>query len=168
MNINNSLEGFDRVWDRVMKDEARRPHPPRPPKPPEAKCECEGLRRFMDGAAQSAEVYRALARRCRSRRDAAAFSQMSRDESEMLRELQSAYFLMTGDSYRPHTHPVPREGMLTAMREQYRREQKSAEMYEDAVRENKISNISALCKKNIAIERRHGEILLRMINSVMR
>jgi len=167
MNINNnSLEGFDKVWDRVVSDSDRHHgHRPPPPKPP---CQCETLRRMMDGAAQSAEVYRQLARQCRSRRDATVFGEMSRDESAMLNELQSAYYLMTGDSYRPQVKPRRSQGMLSQIREQYYRELKSAQMYEDTIRENKISNISAICKKNLAIERRHAENLERIINNVMR
>ena len=161
--MKNELDGFDRVWDRVMKE--NRPRPPRPDKP---ECECRELRRFMEEAAQAEAVYRDLARRSRDRRNSALFMELARDEEDTVRLLQSAYFLLTGDSFRPRPKPIRQTGMLTAIREQYRRELKSAEMYEDAARENKIPNLSQVFKSIIQKERHHAEILADLIKKIMR
>ena len=81
--------------------------------------------------------------------------------------LQSAYFLLTGDSYRPKKAVVKHQGMLTMLRERYNSEIKSAEGYEKAGADTRIPNLSQIFKSIAPEERHHIKVIEGMIRRMM-
>jgi len=152
--MDRNFDGFETVWDRVMQDKV-------PEKPMD---EASRLRFFMDKEAEAAAYYQALAQKCTLRKNANAFMAMSGDEQKHLRMLQSAFFLLTGDSYRPKKPVVKQQGMLAMLRSRHQSEIKSAEGYETASADTRITNISQICKSFVPEERAH----IRKIEEIIR
>ena len=151
------FKGFETVWDRVMEDK-------KPEKPID---EASRLRLFMDKEAEAAVYYQTLAGKCTLRKSAATFMAMSRDEQKHLKLLQSAYFILTGDTYRPKKPMVKHQGMLSMLRQRYESEIKSAEGYEKAGQETRIPNLMQIFKSIVPDERKHVRIIEEMIRRIM-
>ena len=157
--MNIDLDGFDRVWNRVTESgEDRARH---------SQDDIKLLRGFMDDKAYNAEVYGHLARHCTSPAKRKTFLSLRRDELRHLKTLQSSYFLLTGDSYRPPRPKPIRGGTLTLIRNMYNRETKSAEAFRRASQETRIPNLSRIFKSISEDDARHAVILERMIRSLM-
>ena len=92
---------------------------------------------------------------------------MSRDEQKHLKLLQSAYFILTGDTYRPKKPMVKHQGMLSMLRQRYESEIKSAEGYEKAGQETRIPNLMQIFKSIVPDERKHVRIIEEMIRRIM-
>ncbi len=107
--------GMSRVYARVTES-------PAPSTLRGAGEEAELLRSLIDGAADSSAMYALLALKTRGTASERELRALSRRERELERRLQTAYYLLTGD-----THPV-REAhpsapyLLRALRDQYGRE----------------------------------------------
>lgn len=153
-----NFDGFDAVWNRVTGSSST---------PDEAFDDEKSLRFFMDKEAEASATYNALARRCTSRKTAIIFTNIARDEQHHLKELQSAYFLLCGDSYCPKTPQIKYHGMLTALREQYKSEVQSAEGYETASGKTRIPNLSRIFKSISAEERHHIKIIEDLIGKAL-
>lgn len=155
--MDKDLEGFEAVWSRVMQDK----------KQEKSTDEAQRLRFFMDKEAEASAEYQILAGKCTLRKNSAIFISMSRDEQKHLKMLQSAYFLLTGDSYCPKKPIIKRQGMLTMLRERYNSELKSAEGYEQAGMETRIPNLVQIFKSIAPDERRHIKTVEEMISRIM-
>lgn len=167
--MDTNLKGFDQVWDRVMKEKdhgQNQTHTQNANNSPES-AEAQRLRFFMDKENEAAAIYMNLARRSRSRQNANIFMSIARDEQRHLKILQSVYFLLTGDSYRPKTPQVRNQGMLTMLRQQYKSEVASAEGYENAAHETEIPNLAQIYKKTSAEEWGHVKTIEGMIRRQM-
>lgn len=158
--MNIDLDGFDRVWNRVMGDD---------------RCcdECRGndskrLRGFMDSKREAAGVYEHLARHSTSPKNRRIFMTLAREERQHLKMLQSAYFLLTGDSYRPKRPKPVRGGSLSLIRRMYNYETDSAEAFRRACQETKIPNLAGLFKSISADDAKNAQILEKMIRNLMR
>ncbi len=155
--MDRNLDGFETVWGRVMQDKE-------PKKPMD---EAERLRFFMDKESEAAATYQVLAGKCTMRKNASTFMAIARDEQKHLKMLQSAYFILTGDSYRPKKATIRPQGMLTMLRERYDSEIKSAEGYEKAAQETRIPNLSQIFKSIVPDERNHIKVIEGMIRKIM-
>lgn len=155
--MDKNLDGFETVWGRVMQDKAQE-------KPMD---ETARLRLFMDKEAEASAIYQALAGKCTLRKNAAVFMTISCDEQKHLKMLQAAYFLLTGDSYRPKRPMVRKQGMLTMLRERHSSEIQSAEGYEQAGMDTRIPNLAQIFKSIAPDERRHIKTIEEMISRVM-
>ena len=156
----DNIKEFNNVWDRVVKE--------RNNDGSKFEGETTRLRRFMDYEAESITAYQSLAQRSTSRRYTGVFQSIARDEQNHLRNLQSAYFLLTGDSYRSDRRPASNQGMLAQLRSQYQKELESAKAYEQASERTRIPNLAEIFKSNSKDEARHAKILENMIRQVMR
>lgn len=155
--MDRNLDGFETIWGRVMQDK----------EPQKLVDEGERLRFFMDKEHEAATTYQVLANKCTMRKNASVFMNIARDEQKHLKMLQSAFFLLTGDTYRPKRAVVKHQGMLTMLRERYDSEIKSAEGYEKAGQETRIPNLSQIFKSIVPNERDHIKIIEEMIRKIM-
>jgi rubrerythrin len=157
--MNIDLDGFDRVGSRVTK--------PGEGRAPSREEDIKLLRRFMDDKAENAEIYGHLAHRTTSPASKRIFRSLRGDELRHLKTLRSAYYLLTGDSFRPSGQKPVRGGALTLIRSMYNRETKSAEAFRRAGQETKIPNLARIFKSISEDDGRHAVILERMIRRLM-
>lgn len=90
------------------------------------------LREMMQAAAGLRQAYLALARRSQGR-SARQLSELAAEQAQFVRQLGAAYFLITGERFRPAPQAaVPAGPLNTALREMFAREQLGLMAYEKA------------------------------------
>ena len=133
---------------------------------PQATDDAAVLRRLMDGESVAVAYYRRLA--CRSGRNSASqFRQIASDEEQHLRQLQTEYYLLTGDSYNPTKAEPVDQGLLSALRTAYQAEQSDYQAYMRAAESTASTALAALYVDHAADEARHAQQLRRMVERVM-
>ena len=114
-------EKFAAVWSRVMPNQ-----PEEEPAPPAATLTQEDkaalLRALINGKAQNLACYTLLAKRYRGKSPGKLFGGFARDEAAHLRNLQTAHYLLTGDTCVPQAEPVRIASVLSVLRLCYLRE----------------------------------------------
>lgn len=156
--LEKSLQGFDKLWERVIKKE----EPEAFTAPVSARAD-RVLRRLMDAEAGEAADYERLAAQfsgpCR-----AVLLKILREEGGHLKKLQTEYFLHTGDSYTPNAAAKPSmEGAFTALRACWLREQQGAEDYLQAAKGDYNSGLKSLFGELASEETYHAAQLRRLI-----
>lgn len=147
--LNNKLESFERVWQRVVSGGS------------DCKAPKDTLRELMDAERASNEFYIALSRLC-SNPFRSTISKIAADEAQHLRELQLEYYLLVGDSYAPPESCPRLDGVLSALRIAYFAEKKASAEYLAAA-ECDQSERSALYRRIAGEELCHAETLRKMI-----
>ena len=159
--LKRELKGFDKLWTRVHTEPEDTVE-----SVPGCSCQTEGLvpmlMEFMDDEAMTCAFYKALAGRftgpCR-----AALLKTAAEEKAHFKKLQVEYFLLTGDSYTPKKHTIDIDGPVSALRQAWLGEQKSAAGYMSASLDAKSSRLRDMFGDLSADETRHIEIMHRLI-----
>ncbi len=150
------LQGFEEVWRRVTGETEKEPD--------EAAC----LRGYMDDERADSAYYAAMAARCRGVREKRLFSRLSAEEAGHLRRLQTAYFMLAGDTYVPRSGRVRIDSMLDALRARHAGETALAETYSRAALSAKNVKLKKLYSSLAADELRHASLLEDVIKNAMR
>ena len=161
----DSLENMDtenlmRVWERV----APEPQEPEPAWEPDIVVR---LRGFIENERDEAAVYGLLALKTRGSRAEKTLRSIAEEEKRHERRLQSAYFLLTGDTYAPPARHPSAPYLLKTLRERYMGETAGAEAYDRAAAEVPDEGIQATLREIAADERRHGALLRSIIETII-
>ena len=148
------LQNFDRVWSRVAGGMEA---------PPSASRDDEAaLREFIADELRDAAFYSELARR------AGWASRMLRriaaEETGHKKNLQTEYFLLTGDSYVAEPSCPAVSAVLDSMRLAYANEPKGAECYLAAAEATKSEQLREMYRMHASDETSHAEALRSMIS----
>jgi rubrerythrin len=159
--LTSGLRGFADVWQRVTGTssgtETQGPQE-----------EEKQLAAFIRDENRDMVFYEALADRssphCREQ-----ILQLLRDERRHLLDLQTEYFLLTGDSCPvspPAKHGFP-AGLLSALRDSYDNELQRAAAYESGAGQTRRDDLKELCRRHAEEERAHAAILYRLIRQAL-
>lgn len=108
-------DNFEEIWRRVAVTDQKETSAPAAPRDESAE-----LAAFMDEEATDAAQYAALASMCRDAAVSKVLHGISAEEREHVKRLQTAYFLIKGDTYVPIRKPFPTpRSMLGALRARY-------------------------------------------------
>ena len=149
------LNGFDRIWQRVQGAPSR----------PE-RDDAAVLRRFLDGTAEAAAFEERLARRTAG--VARQLQQLHRETLRRLHMLQTAYFLLTGDTYAPAESCPVQGGILTDLRKDYLRAQERAGQYRAAGTATDREALATLYEELAELEAAHAASLHRLFGQALR
>lgn len=145
---------FESVWQRVTNDS----------KSHDVKTMLEG---FITNEAADAAFYSALAVRIASQSARRRFTALSRDENGHAKRLQSAYFLLTGNSFVPkYPRPNPPRSLLEALRLRYIAERNGAAKYDEAAARVSDGDIGKLFRQLAEDERRHAGEIKALVDSI--
>ncbi len=129
------------------------------------------LEDFIENEATAMQYYAALAGKTTQSAARAVFNRLSADERRHSRQLQTAYFLLTGNSYTPRRPaPVLPRSMLEALRERYAAEINAAKAYTDAAMLIGDTDEPGLRNMFIAFaadERRHANEIKRLVENTL-
>jgi rubrerythrin len=148
-------ENYDSVWDRVFGDADGQ----------SSGDDLKTLREFMDDEASDGAYYRALAKKYP--KSCKAFSEMAADEERHLRELRTAYFILTGNVYTPKVNPVQITSFTSSLRKQYLGEAEGAKAYTDAAGATKNPKLRDIYLSHARDETRHRDTLESMLQSAL-
>jgi len=160
----NDIEKLNVVWQRVMPESeetvvniAEAPEN-----------DTATLERFIQNEFNGAESYAALARRCRRPDRARLFSALAEDEREHVARLQTAYFLLTGESFMPKAEMSNEQLNMTTVRQKYLNELADEKAYKTAAEKTKNPRLRAVYEANARDEKRHADTLEKLIAEMMR
>lgn len=156
---NFDTKTFSEVWNRVSLSEQM-------PQKNESS-DTEKLCCFMDLTAAAEAHYAVMAQKSRSRENRAEFAALQREERENLRELQSAYFILSGDTYAPFTAKPYIISMPDALRERYMAEDSGCAAYHRAAMDSQKGSLTELYSRLARVEEKHAGILLKMIKRML-
>ncbi len=161
-----NTENFEKVWQRVInsasdapEDTQRLIHG--------AEEETARLIRFMKRENGESAAYAFMARRCMDRRLARRFEILSGEEKSHLIKLQSAYFILTGDTYPLKPPEESGESMLAALRERCIDEAEGEKEYGKAAADTKDPKLSRLYSSIMEDEKRHLSMIGKAIISLL-
>ncbi len=158
------LETLNRVWERVSNtanDVA----------PEEGAC-CDVtpvriLRELMREEAAAAAEYSTLAARLRNNRCAAAMlRRIAADERRHFQKLQSAYFMITGDTFSPEVKKPGKAPVIQSLRSMYLGELEAVKAYGRAAEED--PGRGDLYRNSAADEKWHSAMLKNLIERLFR
>lgn len=153
-------EKFNEVWSRVTGDTPESSGDP-------GEKELAGLRGFMDGEYSDSMFYKKLAS-CLSGREAKRFfAGLAADEHCHFKKLQTAYFLMTGDTYMPENKNVQITSILTALYTRFKEETEGAEAYAAAAGNTENARLKCLYTAFSADEARHACGIEKLIEGMV-
>ena len=155
-----SQNNFDEVWQRVVASN------PEIEEKKTSKSPEQLLEEFMEDEAFDARYYDALSARVSSWAKNIIKS-IGNDEKIHLKKLRTAYFILTGKTYEPQTVSVKFTGTADALRKRYISESEGAEAYLKASTNSQKRDISELYRKLAADEKRHAELINRLLESLM-
>lgn len=161
----NDIEKLTAVWKRVM---------PGFEEPPAVSSADTGegdeavLQKFIQNEYNGAEGYAAMAKKCRRQDRACLFRALEADEREHLARLQTAYFILTGESFIPKSGKAEGELNLSAVRESYLNELADEKAYMAAAEKTKNPRLRAVYETNARDEKRHADMLEKLLNGMMR
>ena len=150
---------FFEVWDRVTEK-------PKPIKSGE-KTDREKLCFFMDKAAFSEAFYTALAQKSR-RENAEIFRKLLSAVKEDMRELMSAYFVLTGDTYAPERIRPYFSSVLDGVRDMYLAEKAGVEAYHRSAMETENGSLTDLCHRLASMCEKRADKLMEIIKKALR
>ena len=159
------MEKFDnktflQVWDRVTEISE--------PVKTGVKSDKETLCAFMDRASFAQMFYSTLGQRSPSKEIKEVISLLGREEGENLRELMSAYFILTGDTYAPERVRPYFSSVLDGVRTMYIGENENVEAYHRAAMETEKGHLTDLYHRLASREEKHGEKLMALIKKILR
>lgn len=176
-NINFNTDGqltmrFDSIWQRVMPEledisgvssaspsavnvSARKPMD-----------DAAQLREFINEVQEGYKIYSALSARRGS--GAAVLRQLAADKKAHLRQMETIYFILTGNSYTPAPKPVDMDSVLSALRERYMAELENSERYAEAAKATENARLSALYSELAEDAKRHAIQIEELIGMIMR
>ncbi len=127
------------------------------------------LEDFIEDEVSDSAYYAALAGKTSQSAARAVFNRLSADERRHSRQLQTAYFLLTGNSYTPRRPaPLPPRSMLEALRQRYAAEISGAKAYADAalrLRDTDEPELRDMLIAFAADEKRHASEIKRLVES---
>lgn len=161
---------FNRVWERVRAARSERLMQPERPytgkaAPLNMKSALEG---FIENEVSDSGYYSALASKTTQLKARRLFMRLSAEEKNHARQLQTAYFLLSGNSYavkRPAKTP-PRS-MLEALRQRYSAENEGAAAYLSAAERTDNSELKQFFSELARDEKRHAAEIKRLVESSM-
>ena len=163
-NLQPDHEVFDKVWQRVL--DSNRENTSEQPTQSVQRTDAEILEEFMEDEAFDAAYYTLLSNRVgggvRS-----VLRAMANDERAHLKKLRTAYFILTGDTYTPQTVPVKVAGVADALRKRYIAETEASAAYLKAAANAGRPDLTELYKRLSEDERRHSELVNRMLEALM-
>ena len=139
-------EAFDRLWQRVQGSTTL----------PQHQDNAETLRRFLDETAQALALEQRLVCRC------AELAPLCRETRSRLRRLRAAYYLLTGELYRPPEACSVRGGLLPELRSDILAARARAGRYA-AAEKTAPDDLAALYETLSAGEETHAERLSALL-----
>ncbi len=187
---------YDRIWRKVSPEldpypdvhaarpdvtmEPRPSMPPAPPGPrpsmPQGGCMGQAARGMLDMLRESlrdeladAQVYRYLARQAPSGAARRTMQRMAADEARHARMLQTAYYLITGETYRVNVvlPPQPRLPWPDRLRERWHEESRGADTYARAAVETRDACLRRMFAELSADESHHADQLRKLLEQAM-
>ena len=157
---------FEAVWDRVSGASAplSRKHPPAPAP---GKEDASQLRIFLQETFEAETAYRAAAGRTSLRWLKELCEKLRRQKGIQLRRLQSAYFLLTGDTCPLPKKPDARCPLLELLRSRLLHERSSAAAFGAACKETGDMELSRLYGELSAENTHTGELLHTAISRLL-
>lgn len=155
---------FDRVWRRVMagREESTALVPQTPPEPPVPMGQADGLLEQIKRQTQGWRATQTLARRANGSM-ARVLGGMAADERRQLARLAAAWYILTGQRWRPtegeHT-PIP--DLMEGLRRRYLHLQESAQQLERAGEDSLRELYADLAARN----REHAKLILRLLEQM--
>ena len=153
-------DNFDKVWQRVMASNES------VVEKQTGKSEEKMLEEFMEDEAFDAKCYDVLASRVTPWAKNIIKS-IADDEKIHLKKLRTAYFILTGKTYQPQTVPVQFTCTADALRKRYIGESEGADAYLKASANSRKRDISLLYGKLACDEKRHAELINRLLENLM-
>ena len=165
-DISYANEHFADVWNRVVPTSSAMPEQNAPPK---AVTNDEAqLRAFIEDEAADCRYYTALA--CRSAPGSARrlFSRLAAEENAHMKKLQTAYFILTGDTHCPPLVCPYIPSFLDALRTRYIGERNGAEEYMTAAKTTNLEHLSDLYRSLADDEKCHADCIAALIEQIMK
>jgi len=158
---------FEAVWDRVTGPSESVSVPKNRPAPSPSRSEESRLAMFLQETAAAETAYRALQARTSLRWLRELCARLRQQEAMHRRQLQSACFLLTGDTCPLASLPDPGDPATELLRKQLLRERSSAAAYRKAARDADSMELSRLYGELAAGEARHEEMLRAALMRLM-
>lgn len=162
---------FNRVWERVRAAKNEGPLQPErlslnKPAPLNVKSVLEG---FIENEVSDSGYYFALASRTAQQNAKRVFTQLANDEKRHARQLQTAYFLLTGNSYAAKKPAkTPPRSILEALRQRYSAENEGAAEYIKAAERTENPELKQLFLELAKDEKRHAAEIKGLVENSMR
>ncbi len=154
-------DNFSEIWSRVTAANRAEAGPP-------AFDDRAALSEFIEDETSDSAYYSMLASRASLPEARRLFNRLSADERRHARLLQTAYFLLTGDTYAPKKPaPEPPRSMLEALRLRYAAETQGARAYAEAASKTGDPDLRELFTALSADEKRHAADIKRLAESLM-
>ena len=159
---------FEAVWQRVNgpspapSSPKKRPPPSRPPNEDAAR-----LRMFLEETVLAESAYRALMSRTSLRWLRELCMKLREGENHRRRKLQSAYFLLTGDTLPLREQPAKAGPVLEMLRERILAEDASAMACREAAQSTGSMELSRLFHELSESEARHAELLRNAVRRLL-
>ena len=157
---NVDTENLKRVWERVAPETPE----PEPAWEPDIVVR---LRGFIENERDETAMDGLLVLKTRGSRAEKTLRSILEDERRHERRLQSAYFLLIGDTYAPPARHPSAPYLLKALRERYMGETAGAEAYDRAAAETDDESLREALREIAADERRHAGLLRSMIEGII-
>ena len=122
--------------------------------------------RFIGDAQRMAALYSALSKKCGAAGNA-VFRKLAADERRNVRHLQTAYFILTGDTCKISGSRAEVKSLLDALREAYLAESAGADAYRRSAIESSNGSITELFSMLADCESNHAAQLRKMISELM-
>ena len=164
---NTDWSAFEAVWDRVSAASSPSPKKKAPPPAP-SKEDASQLRIFLQETSEAENAYRAAAGRTSLRWLKELCEKLRRQKSIQTRRLQSAYFLLTGDTCPLPQKPEAGYPVLELLRGRLLQERSSAAAFHAACKETGDMELSRLYRELAAENTRSGELLRTAISRLFR
>ena len=123
------------------------------------------IRAFMSEARSLSRIYDALSQKCAVK--SARFRRLASDERRNIKRLQTAYFILTGDTCASRDIDAEVKSPLDALREAFIRERANADLYGRAAIESKSGFAAELISALSNREAGHAAELQSMIAELM-
>ncbi|MBR7081218.1 MAG: hypothetical protein IKI49_00695 [Oscillospiraceae bacterium] len=127
--------------------------------------DAEKIRAFIAEARRLARFYDALSKKCAVK--SARFRCLAADERRNIKRLQTAYFILTGDTCAVRGTEAETDSVLAALREAFIRERANADAYGRAAIESKSGFAAELFSALSSREADHAAELQSMIAELM-
>ncbi len=157
---------MNEVWSRVAESSGYEPEKAQDRGTNAAENNQTMLQRFIQSEADGVECYKRMSARS-SRNSKLMFARLANDGRANLKQLQMAYFILTGDSYTPKTERKQISSMLSALRERYIAETEGQLSYEKAAAATPDRKLSQLYIKLARGKARNADELEHLIEKVM-
>lgn len=159
-------EKFDSIWQRVMPNTSEQITPTS--QVGKNSDDESQLRKFIDDESADCNYYAMLAQKCLSRSIKQLFLRLSTEEHCHMKRLQTAYFILTGDSYYPAMVCPLINSIMDSLRARYIGETEGAEAYLKAAGETESEKLACIYRELAEDENRHACSIETLIEMMMR